>query len=361
MGSKAHDILGPLDASAMRVVFLYVGQGESTLLLVPDGNGGHLSVLVDCNRSETHGGIDLARLLQDLLPKASDGELRRLDYFINTHPHKDHLGGLDSIREVADVANVWHSGHTPGKEHDGPYQELRSLMRATEKAGGGVVELTGSRTASTIGKAQVHVLAPAAHVTDDIQGEDAAARYQRIHEQCAVLRFGYGNPAARVLVTGDSDKTAWKDHIAYHHAKDEENRVVSDVLSASHHGSRTFFKHSADDDQPYKEHLVAIAPTYLVISAPDADDSPHEHPHDDALDLYRERVEADRILHMGSTGQSFVLDIEAGGDYDIRSDRGELAGAFGFVKPGKGGGNDSGKRASVVEVISRVERSRPMG
>ena len=39
------------------------------------------------------------------------------------------------------------------------------------------------------------------------------------------------------------------------------------MLSASHHGSRTFFKNE-EDDEPYTDHMEKIGCQYVVISAP---------------------------------------------------------------------------------------------
>ena len=90
-----------------------------------------------------------------------------------------------------------------------------------------------------------------------------------------------------VLITGDSDKAAWSEHITDYHGKDDDNRIAASVLSASHHGSRTFFKECEDDDDVYTTHLDRIDPSHVVVSAPDQADSPHGHPHDDAMQLYR--------------------------------------------------------------------------
>ncbi len=61
---------------------------------MPDGTGRHLSMLIDCNRSASLKGIDLTKLLGDALPKNGAGR-PLLDVFTNTHPHSDHIGGLD--------------------------------------------------------------------------------------------------------------------------------------------------------------------------------------------------------------------------------------------------------------------------
>jgi len=360
----ADDILGPLESDTMRVIFLYVGQGEATLVLMPDGNGRHLSMLVDCNRGAALKGIDLPKLLVDVLPKNSAGRAV-LDVFANTHPHSDHLGGLDDIRKAVQVGAVWHSGHKPSAAHQGPHGDLQALIKEVLGRGGAEVKLIGSRSPTTWGAGEVHVLSPADYIVDEIADETPEQRDVRIHDQCTVLRLAYGNGSSkiRVLLTGDSDKQAWI-RITKYHGRPEENRVQSHVLSASHHGSYTFFKDRDDDPEPYEEHLAAIAPERVIISAPDPKDSKHGHPDQDALERYEKAVGKDFVHHMGSRGWSFFVDVYANGSYTLGDDRGGLAREFAFDEDKNGGddgGGGSGMKKGSPAVISRVERSRPMG
>lgn len=359
--SALTDIAGSLPTDSMRVVFLYVGQGESTLLLVPDGGGGHLSLLVDCNRSESLKGIDAAAFLVDTL-----GKDRPLDAFANTHPHKDHLCGLAEIAEAVTIKSVWHSGHKPSKAHEEVFGELRKVIDGLPADQ--VRQLLGSRTPFLFGLAEIHVVAPAQYVCDDIAGEGVEARDRRIHEHCAVFRVSF--QGRRLLITGDADKTAWKQHITDYHGKPNDNRIGADVLSASHHGSDTFFRDSSEDPEPYFTHLERIAPKYVVISAPDRKDSPHGHPDAFAWNKYEERVGADGMKHMSSKRHSFILDVHSDGTFDLFSDRGEIASRFGLGggdggagRGGSGGdsGGGAGARAAAIPAVSRVERSRPMG
>lgn len=361
--SATSEILGPLASDTMRVIFLYVGQGESTLVLMPDGSGGHLSMLIDCNRGRSLNGIDLPKFLTDALPRRTAAGRPLLDVFANTHPHNDHLCGLDDVSKAVDVAAVWHSGHKPSSAHQGPYGDLAALVREVKRRGGSETLFQASRAPTAWGAGEVHVLSPAEYIVDEIMGETPEQRDARIHDQCAVLRLAYGTPGdpTRVLVTGDSDKTAWI-RIAEYHGKPEQNRVKSHVLSASHHGSYTFFKDRCDDPDPYEAHLLAIAPEHVIVSAPDQKDSKHSHPDDDAMERYTRSVGKDRVHHMGSRGFSFVVDAYRGGSYSLLDDRGDLARAFPFDEnrdDGDGGGG--GGRPRTPAVISRIEHSRPMG
>jgi competence protein ComEC len=364
MHNVAKEVLWPSDGNVLvRVAMLYVGQGDSSIVLVRDGNS-YKTLVVDINRDkEGNNGISVPKLMKDLLVDQKG----KLDVFVNTHPHNDHLDDITELSEAVDINAVWHSGHVPGKEHRESYDELQAVIKKVRKKHGdqAEVELDGSRSAIKIGDAEYHVLAPAAHVKDDIAGETPEDRYRRIHEQCAVLKFGKAQ--TWIMLTGDADRDAWEKHITNYH----KDRLSAQVLSAAHHGSRTFFRYDEDDD-PYLHALETIAPDYVIISAPKSSESPHEHPHDDAVGYYEDEVGAENVLHTGANRESYICDIFADGTYEVRTDT-KLVDAYGSdnddgddedggSERGKGGqgGGGAAVRVGSPAVATRID-SRPMG
>lgn len=354
MSNVARDLLWPADPEILaRVVFLHVGQGSSTVLLAADGDA-YQTLLVDINHDEERGGIDVPRLMQDLLDGAP------LDVFVNSHPHNDHLCGLDKLREAVAIDAIWHSGHVPSDEHNEVYALLVDALTEMEEAGGEIDELDSSRSCRMIGDVECYVIAPAEHVQEEIAGETDEARDERVHEHCVVLRLGTGD--SWVLLPGDADRDAWEEHITDYWTKDGRT-VRAAVLAAPHHGSRSFFKHG-EDDEPYLDALEAIAPEYVVISAPAQEESPYGHPHDDAVELYADAVGGeDNTLHTGAERHCFICDIFRDGQYLIYPDDGRLVEAYGLKGGGEGGGGQSNKsRWSSIATIggTRID-DRPMG
>jgi beta-lactamase superfamily II metal-dependent hydrolase len=342
MSNTAKRICIPTQKGMLRAIFLFVGQGDSTLLAVPDGEKYRL-VLIDCNRHPEVNGIDVAKLLNDL---CSDP----LDLFINTHPHKDHLGGIKEIHKTVKVAKIWHSGHEPKGKHKDAYKELKDAMK--DIGDENVSELRGTRETLTLWDISYNCLAPADYVKDDIEDEDADKHYQRIHEHCAVLRFIHGKAPKRLLITGDADYVAWKEHITEYHAE----RLESCVLSAAHHGSRTFFMENEGDD-PYEDHIKKISPDYLAISAPSRKESDFDHPHKDAIKIYEKHVDKDSIINLGDNKECVIVDIDAAGNIDVYTDK-ELVEKYGL--DGDGGGGKA-KKASTVTIVSTKIDNKPMG
>lgn len=341
--NKARQILWPTDPRILlRCVSLYVGQGTSTLLLVRDA-GNYLSLLVDINLDGANGGINVPCMMADLLEKNA------LDVFVNTHPHDDHLRGITALQEMTGINEVWHSGHKPGRKHDDAYKELQKVIEEVKKAGGSEVKLSGSRDENTLGEAQYYVLAPAEYVAEDIEGEDADTRYNRIHEQCAVLRFGAAQ--TWIMLPGDADRDAFEKHITNYHSE----RLDAKFLIASHHGSRSFFRYK-EDDEPYLDALDTIDPTAVVISAPKQEESKHDHPHEEAVEFYKNKV-GDDLSHTGEERHCFIFDIfEDGTASDVSSDDGELAESY----PIDDGGDDEAKKSgySKRDQVSAIAGAR---
>jgi competence protein ComEC len=362
----AEKVIKPTKAGIFRSVFLYTGQGESTLLVIPTGPSvsDYKFVLVDSDRDKEPNEIDLVAMFKDLFK--TNG---KLEIFINTHPHNDHIGGIREVYDEIGFTEVWHSNHKPGGEHKKKYKDFRYVLDKVGK--NNEYFLLGSNSQNKIrksddteiikklGKIDYQVLSPAEYLCEDIEDADADERNKRIHEQCGVIRFTYGKAAKSILITGDSDKEAWKEHITDYH----KDNLPSYVLSASHHGSRTFFKDDEDDEDVYEKHIEEIKPTYLIISAPKQKDSPHGHPHDDAMELYKKHVEEDNILHLGKNYESVIVDIDSDGNIEIKIDK-ELVEEYGKGDDDNDDEDDNKARDySSIYVGSQTSRidKKPMG
>lgn len=333
-----------------------MGQGDATIMAIPDDNG-YVYVLIDSNQDESCGGIDILKLLKDLF--VDEGE--ELDIYINTHPHKDHLSKVKVIYKEIGIKQLWHSGHKPGVDHKDVYEDLEWVIKKLGDAN--VFRLRGTRSENELdgksvklGDTSYNVLAPADYVADEIEDEKPDDRYRRIHEQCGVIRFKYGEKEKQIMITGDADYVAWKEHIADYH----KGRLPSTVLSAAHHGSNTFFWEKSDaGGEPYKDHLDRIAPSYIVVSAPKSKESKHGHPDKKAMDLYEEKVGQDGLLHLGKNRECVIIDIKKDGNINVTVDK-DLVDAYGLKGEGDDDGGKGGKVVGPAVIITRLD-DKPMG
>lgn len=356
----AQKVLMPAKAGVFRTVFLYTGQGESTLMIIPTGDkvSDYMFALVDSDKDNEKNEIDLVRLLKDLFKD----KIVKFN-FINTHPHNDHIGGIQEIYDEVGIAEVWHSNHKPGGKHNDKYEGLRYVIGKVGKKNEFHLKGTNSvdqlrdvdnnKVKKKLGVISYQVLSPADFLCDDINEGDGDERDRRIHEQCGVIKFTYGTNPKSILVTGDSDKNTWKDHIMYH-----EDNLESTVLSSSHHGSDTFFR-MTDDDDIYEDHIEAIKPQAVIVSAPKQKDSRHGHPHDKAMELYCKHAGDKNVYHLGEKPYSVIVDIDRDGEFNLYTDE-ELIREYGNGNGSDGSDNkeDTGRqsrkfteRAAASEVV----------
>lgn len=71
--------------------------GDATLIIAPNGE----TMLIDCNMTSCASFI--VAMLQRL-------GIEKLDYFMVSHPHGDHIGGWDTLLRYIDIGKVYHTG-----------------------------------------------------------------------------------------------------------------------------------------------------------------------------------------------------------------------------------------------------------
>jgi competence protein ComEC len=209
----------------LHVVMLDVGQGDSILVLTPNGR----RLLVD-------GGPQASVLLDRLGRRFAPWD-RRLDLIVLTHPDADHVGGLPAVIERYRVAAVLD----PQLAVDTPDAAAwTAVMSATQIPS--VRTMAGQRL----------VLDAAAGVSAEVlwppEGGPVTDGEVDPNSWSVVLRLTYG--ATSALLTGDIDAAGELSMVA------TGARLRSDVLKVSHHGS----SHSSTP-----EFLAAVQPALALI------------------------------------------------------------------------------------------------
>ncbi len=90
------------DDDELRVTFLDVGQGDATVLELPDGE----TILVDGGAA--YERWDMGRMVVG--PYLWDQGIRRVTHVIATHPQLDHVGGLSWIIKNFEIGHYWSNG-----------------------------------------------------------------------------------------------------------------------------------------------------------------------------------------------------------------------------------------------------------
>ena len=244
----------------LTVYFLDVGQGDAIFIDSPQ----HGRVLVD-------GGANRKVLseLGNILPFAD----KRIDVVVETHPDKDHIGGLPEVISRYEVGMFLE----PGVESENAIDD--ELKKRVEQKN--IPKLLGRRgMVLNFGDgAKLIMLFPTQDVTN-----------WETNRASIVAKLVYGDKS--FLLTGDSPIAIENVLINL-----EPNFLDSDVLKAGHHGSRT------STSLTYAE---AVSPEYAVISA--GEDNSYGHPHKEVLDIL-EKVGAKIV----STIESGTIKFETNG------------------------------------------------
>lgn len=81
----------------LKITFLYVGQGDCTLIETPDGS----NILIDCGMKDFKYNSG-----ENIVPFLKRKGINQIDLLILTHLHYDHIGGIEYILNNFDVKKI---------------------------------------------------------------------------------------------------------------------------------------------------------------------------------------------------------------------------------------------------------------
>jgi beta-lactamase superfamily II metal-dependent hydrolase len=267
----------PASGEEAKVVVLDVGQGDSILILTPGGK----TALVDAGEPG-----DGKRILEAMKRHGAG----RIDLFVATHAHADHIGAADEVIKAAEVGEVLYSGvpNTTKNYEDFLKAVDEKGVKLTRAAPGQVYELGGG--------ARLLVLAP---IEPFFKKEDLRSGGNEPNANSVVTRFEYGQFS--MLLTGDAE------------AQTEDRMIrsgaylASDVLKVGHHGS----KYATSEEFLRRGEFKAA-----VISAGNA--NRYGHPSQDVLD--RLRAAQVRVYRTDFQGE-IVIKTKGEEGYDVETAR----------------------------------------
>jgi competence protein ComEC len=230
----------------LRVFALDVGQGDSSLIITPEGK----SVLIDAGPPQAGDEVVAALRKRDV---------RSLDLAVATHPHADHIGGMRRVIENFEVKNFLDSG----QEYTS--KEYERMLDAIAKKRIKLIDAKKGMKFDLDSGVKFEVLNP--------QANDQWIRKVRSggsveNANSVVLLLSYGKFS--MLFTGDAE-TETEDLMM-----DANAPLRAQVLKVGHHGSR--YATSA-------RFLNAVAPKDAVISC--GADNRYGHPAEETLDRLR--------------------------------------------------------------------------
>jgi len=250
----------------LSVYFLDVGQGDSTLFVV---NG--KTILIDA------GEVDMGdRVVSDLRKL----DVTRIDLLVATHPHSDHIGGMQKVLAAFPVGQVLDAGlPIPSSiyEHFLETIDRKNIPYRVAERG---------QTIDVDPALQVLVLSPPTQRIGDDPNINSL-----------VLRISYGT--IDFLMTGDLGGEGEDALLRSGYPLDAE------ILKVGHHGS------SSSTSPAF---LARVRPEMGVLFV--GEDNPYGHPHQETLDLLKEsgvmvyRTDRDGTVVVRTDGMSYSVKTE---------------------------------------------------
>lgn len=199
----------------LKVVFFDVGQGDCIFIILPDGR----NMIIDGASSGNS---------KTVINKLNNLGITDIDYVVGTHPHNDHIGGLDNIINEFNINYIY----MPKKQNN--TETFLSVLEAVKNKGLTVTPAKAGLVIFDYNGLKGEFIAPV--------GE----KYSELNNWSAVFRLTYLNKT--FLFTGDAE---------FESEFEQKGDISADVLKIAHHGSES----STSD-----EYIKRVKPRYGIIS-----------------------------------------------------------------------------------------------
>ena len=254
------DIKPVKTSSKLKVYYLDVGEAEAILIQNLDEY-----MLIDAGNN--NDGKKIVSFLKEL-------NVTELKYVVSTHPHEDHIGGMDNIIREFKIKKMFMPDVTTNTP---TFTEVLDELEKKKIK----VTVPENNSKYKLGNAEVKFI---------YSGND----YEDLNNSSIILKVTFGNNS--FLFTGDTTSA-----VEYKMLNDD---ISADVLKVAHHGSR----YSSS-----KEFIEKVNPKYAIISVGKNND--YGHPHKETIRrLKKNKTKIYRTDYLGT-----ILVESNGNKIDIKT------------------------------------------
>lgn len=223
----------------LKVHHIDVGQADSILIQSPGGK----TMLIDAGNNPD--GRNVVTYLKQQ-------GVNKINIIIGTHPHEDHIGGLDTVIQSFDIGAVYMPKVSSNTK------TFEDVLAAVKNKGLKVTTAAGGINLDLDTDLKIEMFAP------------NSSKYDEINNYTAVCKVSYGNTA--FLFDGDAEEVSEKEMI------NKGYNLKADVLKVGHHGSSS---------STSMEFLDKVNPRYAVISVGKGND--YKHPNKSTMEKLRNK------------------------------------------------------------------------
>ncbi|MBU3198510.1 MBL fold metallo-hydrolase [Clostridium estertheticum] len=250
----------------LKVSYIDVGQADS--ILIQQGSN---SMLIDAGNNEDSSTVK---------NYISNQGITKLDYVIGTHPHEDHIGGMDYIINSFKIGKIYMPKATSTTK---TFQDVVSAIKAKG------LKVTAPVVGQTfkVGNATATILAP------------NSSGYKDLNNFSIVIRLTFGSNS--FMFDGDSEDVSENEMLS------KGLNVSADVLKVGHHGSNS---------STTEAFLNKVNPKYAVISV--GKDNSYGHPHKSTMDKLKAkgikvyRTDENGTIIATSNGKNITFNTKPG-------------------------------------------------
>ncbi len=254
----------PSDGSRLTVHYIDIGQGDSEMIVAPNGD----VMLIDAGPNSSE---------EKLCEYIKLCGIKNIKYLVLTHPHEDHIGGADKVINNFIVENVIMPDVTSGTS------TYKRTLEAIDKQGCELI-IASLNDEYKLDTAVFTILGPIETDPSDLNN-------------CSiVLRLDFGKTS--FMFTGDAEEKS--EELMLSHFK--SSVFNTDVIKIGHHGSST----STSED-----FLTAVSPSIGIISCGTSNE--YGHPHSevtkrlDNMDIKYYRTDTFGTIKITSDGESLSI------------------------------------------------------